>query len=743
MNSCHGEEGMRISAIFKPTDNNRRSGSQGGIDADQKQFPSDMSGAGLSSKSRWNKLCPYFERNVHDAPRINQYALYVNEELSSRSSGWLYLSVVSLACLSSFLLTENSMNDDTSMGNTASSYDGGGRSSIDTVLITFLSISFALSFLIALFYHHRDLREKITKDIRHVHNSMEFFLSILMFGFWCTVLRYATDPYSGLTISRIDVSEEIPSKNIWVCTWIGFGLSAYLVGSLIMSSPIRKRGVVCTDTISVRQNTSRRDLQSQATDDRCGEESVVYWFMLLAFSSALAGFSIATRVGAACAGSDLSSSAFCKRSTLGGVIGIICALLACAALVLYRMDKGGIFDIWGSKRKSVVLRINALLACLALILQSVNMGFGTNMSGPSTDINNTCITSYMGTILSLLLCEQAKNRSLLRLLPPPPVRVEKVVEETNLSGGDLGNIDGDNPYSSSSSHASSCAASSELAESFESSSECAVVSTPNVVGQKILGTTDVECGINETTCNYELDRDQSSRDLNSESDGDGSASSSERSSSGSPSNRSSNDTYSTFTPQPPQTYSSSTPAHQQPMRSFANLQCPPQPLTAMYRTEDIPAEVEQNPTDDDSNSYVELSFQPDDDVSSIGFSAIPGDKFGKEPDGYKYDDLYNPSEDPIVHENVPVMMVSRDKMRQNSRRQDTHMALAPVSESTTLTEPCSTSTMSTHQQKVEEIMNRWIDKSSHPYAASQDDRSWTDSDGPPTVNSIGNTISEI
>ena len=196
---------------------------------------------------------------------------------------------------------------------------------------------------------------------------------------------------------------------------------------------------------------------------------MVYWFMLLAFSSALAGFSIATRVGAACAGSDLSSSAFCKRSTLGGVIGIICALLACAALVLYRMDKGGIFDIWGSKRKSVVLRINALLACLALILQSVNMGFGTNMSGPSTDINNTCITSYMGTILSLLLCEQAKNRSLLRLLPPPPVRVEKVVEETNLSGGDLGNIDGDNPYSSSSSNASSCAASSELAESFESS----------------------------------------------------------------------------------------------------------------------------------------------------------------------------------------------------------------------------------------------------------------------------------
>jgi hypothetical protein len=167
----------------------------------------------------------------------------------------------------------------------------------------------------------------------------------------------------------------------------------------------------------------------------------------------------------------------------------------------------------------------------------------------------------------------------------------------------------------------------------------------------------------------------------------------------------------------------------------------------MMHADDAPSEIRQNSPNDDSNTYVELSFQPDDDVSSIGFSAIPGDKFGKEPDGYKYDDLYAPSDDPIVPDNAPIM-IGRKWGQQSSSRQDNNMALAPVSESPTSTKPCSTSTTSPQQHEVDAIMNRWMDKSIYPYAASQDDRSWTDSDssnhdGPPTVNSIGNSIGEV
>ena len=161
--------------------------------------------------------------------------------------------------------------------------------------------------------------------------------------------------------------------------------------------------------------------------------------------------------------------------------------------------------------------------------------------------------------------------------------------------------------------------------------------------------------------------------------------------------------------------------------------------------EDTQSGIQRTATDDDSSSYVELSFQPDDDVSSIGFSAILGDKSGKEPDGFKYDDLYIPSEDTMVDSSE--MMASREKWRHQAASQhDNHSALAPVSENTALSEPCSTSTTFTHHRKVEEIMNRWIDKSTNPYAAPHGDTTDSDSsnhDGPPTVNSIGNSIGEI
>ncbi len=710
---------MRIAAtsIVKRTDTSR--GSRRGSDADP-------------SRKRL-RICPSFKRNVYGAPRINQYALYANEELSPRFSGWLYLSVVSIACLSSFLVSEKSSN----------------RTSIDTGLVSILSISFVLSFLITLTYHHRDIREKITKDMPLVHNSLEFFVTIVMFGFWCTVLRYVADPFSETSASSIDARNGNFNTNMWVCAWIGFGLTSYLVGSLIMASPVRKRGVVfthrCTDgpELSARRGiVSRSDCPTILSTDT----GAVYWFMLLAFSSALAGFSISTRVGYACASSDLSASAFCKRSSIGGSIGVMCAFLAFAALLLYRMDKGGTFDAWGPKKKFVVLRIDAMLACLALVLQSANVGLGTNKTGTSTDINNAYIASMMGIILSLMLCEQAKNKSVLRLLPPPSLRTENEAVATNPKGDGLGCVDEDASSFSSSSHASSSSSSSS-GKLFESSSECAVVATPNIVDE-INGATDVECGVNESSCNsshrdYSLcDPNSMSEIVNASASLSSGCSSSESSSNDPPSK----DTFSSYTlPQPPPNHSPSS-SSPQPMKSFADAPYPPN-LSCKIHMEDTQSGIQRTATDDDSSSYVELSFQPDDDVSSIGFSAIPGDKSGKEPDGFKYDDLYIPSEDTMLDSSVT--MASREIWRHQAATQhDNHSALAPVSENSALTEPCSTSTTFTHHRKVEKIMSRWIDKSMNPYAAPQGDMRSADSDssnhdGPPTVNSIGNSIGEI
>ncbi|KAL7530965.1 hypothetical protein ACHAXR_003774, partial [Thalassiosira sp. AJA248-18] len=194
--------------------------------------------------SKTKKWLPTFKKNKKDADdqpqRISPFALHANEELSPRSSAWLYIAAVSIAGLSSFLVTEEAIDD------AMEDQSGGGRSTKDIILIVILSISFALSFIITLSYRHRGLREKLTGEIRRVHSSFEFVMSFIMFAIWCMVLRYVTDPFSGLnyglTMLTSDGQAEVWNTNLWICAWLGWGLSSYLAGALIMASPTSKMG---------------------------------------------------------------------------------------------------------------------------------------------------------------------------------------------------------------------------------------------------------------------------------------------------------------------------------------------------------------------------------------------------------------------------------------------------------------------------------------------------------------------
>ena len=133
--------------------------------------------------------------------QMSIYALLTNEELSPRSSAWLYLAAVSIACLSSLLLTEKAI-DDIEIDNTEE------RSSIDLTLIILLSISFVLAFLITLVYRHRGLRNKLTGYIKFMHTSLECVISILLFCVWCVVLRFVSDPTSELNYGVSMITNE-------------------------------------------------------------------------------------------------------------------------------------------------------------------------------------------------------------------------------------------------------------------------------------------------------------------------------------------------------------------------------------------------------------------------------------------------------------------------------------------------------------------------------------------------------
>ena len=245
-----------------------------------------------------------------------------------------------------------------------------------------------------------------------------------------------------------DGMQEVWNINILIMAWLGFGIGSYLVGSLVMASEIQMKGVVTygvsnsayysrrvsskessnESTVLHGNGNSATEVVSSANNEGIflysrslrGENcSAALWFMMISFSSALAAFAISTRVGDACIG-VLSETPYCKRSSLGGGIGISCALLACVALSFYRMDQIGSFDHWEARREKFVSRVDAILSMLTLVLYSVNMGYGANPSGPSTEMGNLYIASTMGVILSLMLCEQMMNRSVLWVLPSSP-----------------------------------------------------------------------------------------------------------------------------------------------------------------------------------------------------------------------------------------------------------------------------------------------------------------------------------
>jgi hypothetical protein len=432
-------------------------------------------------RQKWFGTCPIVKEKKTDtddqarranpsppdqALRINPYALYTYEELSPRSSGWLYISVVSIACLSSFLVTERAINE-------AREDPGVGRASINELVIILLSTSFVLSFLVVIFYQHRDLREKLTKciGIGSYHYSAELFLALILFGMWCIILRYLTDRTSGLnyglTMMTIDGEEEVWNINIWVCTWLGWGLASYLVGELIMAPPLKMGGVWMRGNITYPRHDRARIRDSTKLSSRADvadvnglthgreESSVASWFMLLSFSTCLAAFSIALCAGYEYVG-DLRNTPFYKRLWLGAAIGLSCALLAFAALVLHRMEEIGSFDHWGSRRDIILSRADSALSVLSLVLLSINLGYGTGSSGPSTEMSNLYVTSSMGFVLSLILCERARSRSVERLFPSSPPSGSESIVKSSVRGVRGNDDDYDSSSSSSLPGSSNC-----------------------------------------------------------------------------------------------------------------------------------------------------------------------------------------------------------------------------------------------------------------------------------------------
>jgi hypothetical protein len=369
------------------------------------QMGDSMQGNDERSLSR---CCPCFTKRTQNQSSAEDkkqptspWALQANEQLSPRSSAWLYLAAVSLMGLGTFLVVEGSDSV------------GVGRSHDDTLMLAIFSTCFSVSVVISLGYRHRSLRNAFTCDLRWIYYSIEFILSIILFCLWCVIMRMLMDPdpfaatmnFAVTTVATAAGSTQIIwNINLWVCAWLGYGLLSYLVGSLLLASPVRKRG---TWSSAVLAKTKRHRYEFE-------ESRWTYWFMYLAFQLALSAFSIKLRVGDVCA-STLGITPFCKRSSLGSGVGLANAVIACASFFFCRLDQMGKFDHWGSSRGHKLWCIESFLSLLSLIMSCFNLGYSTSPGGPATELGNMFVTSIVGVALSLMLCEQVLDSCTLRV----------------------------------------------------------------------------------------------------------------------------------------------------------------------------------------------------------------------------------------------------------------------------------------------------------------------------------------
>ncbi|KAL3791276.1 hypothetical protein HJC23_000893 [Cyclotella cryptica] len=584
------------------------------------------------------------DQNRHQKPRIHPYALYPNEDLSPRSSLWLYLSATSLAGLSTLLVMENPIDNNDVQ-----------RNKQDTLLLSILSVSFGLAFLVAMCFRHRSLRDWLTRDILPtLHISLEFLMALVLFILWCIELRYVMDPFSGveygLTMTKEKWGylyyEDVWNGNLWVSSWLGGGIASFLVGELIMAPADKRCGVVVRDHKDMVAYTSRLNEAAGAEDVDyirtyvLDDDGPTYWFLLLVTSCALSAFCIDNRNGLSCEGS-LSSTPFCKRSLLGSIVGMLSAIISICALIVHYFNQRGKIDDFRNLLQKRLWMIEVFLSAVSFVLNCINVGYATSPGGPGNEIGNVFVSCWLGVIISTILFLRTEKGWTIRATSTGDEKfhgdeyvndmmddADRIIgqyhRERYPCGKDDGEMDNVNPSmppktrrvfisKAPSSHRSSRSDSSSSSSDNDSSSSA--MSPLN------------------TKCIHRLDTS-------------GERTSGERTSS----------TYSLPAPPPicldssPDDPTASRPSLSNTIPAATTKSAPPPPYNAygfsygyhypMNKSDELSIEED---ADDDEESAIEICIEPD-DVSSLGISMLSLDRPSTvDPDGYKSEDNYVPS----------------------------------------------------------------------------------------------------
>ena len=140
-------------------------------------------------------------------------------------------------------------------------------------------------------------------------------------------------------------------------------------------------------------------------------------------------------------------------------------------------------------------------------------------------------------------------------------------------------------------------------------------------------------------------------------------------------------------------------------------------------------------------SGVDLTFTPEDDVSTIGYSVVSEAQSGKDPEGYKSDDalLYSPPSDRDPSPLKPTTSKKKSKKKKTEVQSEKREVLTTVDEHSQDTEAPAQI-----QNAAERIVDKIMNRPNRPLKEEEDSDSesssegresgWTSEDDPSTVN---------
>jgi hypothetical protein len=324
---------------------------------------------------------PSYHGHENQSGKLSLFMLPPGSELSTRSDGWLILSLSSVATLSSIALSSTS----------------GLRTMPEKASLVISSFLFTISIIVGAGYRYTPFRKVLTSRVYCLRTTKETIVAVLCLSLATVVTSIVMDPALYIAIG----GNAVWNANVFFATWGSLYTCFYLVADLITTND--SSGLV-ESRFSSPRGLSYFDSVAKI------------WWMLLGSNVSLLGVlfefsnTVCASAAAAAAASSLSTASVCERAFGAALLCIFSILLNLTALAVYRlallgeMRRSRLESFNGPERAfKASRRVGSALAFLVLALQSTAVALVSSPSGPGVEGGSVFLCAWLSFGLSLAI----------------------------------------------------------------------------------------------------------------------------------------------------------------------------------------------------------------------------------------------------------------------------------------------------------------------------------------------------